>query len=393
MRFSIFEYSQEKLVSLGLDVTDALILNWFANFFCGKMEKQIFKDESGNARIFGWVRTSKIIEDLPVIGIASEKGIRRRFDAFVEKGILDRQTVQTQNGKKSYYRTTAVYDSLINTAVSQGNENRLAENQEQKNESENPQGTKTAHAENQDGKTDEKNPQRNCDGLAQRNENRLAQRNCDGLALNDSLISDMVIKDTPSSRDEQKNVQGCTDSEDKAEEDFSGPVKETVCRLFSVPSFPFSADFLSQLTETCKSMHMQRGTIQEYLSWYHQECVRKKPNDLLSYFYKTAATPYNIVRFLEHEKKETARQAQAEENNVACPVCKTRHVFYEVCPCCGLTNYDNQAEIRDCKAIFELPEREKASYHKALEELSSRYGTNLAVYNKKKRELFEKYTS
>ena len=101
MRYSVFEYSQEKLVSLNLDVVDALLLNWFANFFCGKMEKQIFKDANGNAKIYGWVKISKIIEDLPVLGITSEKGIRLRFDAFVDKGILDRETINTQKGKKS----------------------------------------------------------------------------------------------------------------------------------------------------------------------------------------------------------------------------------------------------------------------------------------------------
>ena len=36
---------------------------------------------------------SKIMEDLPVIGISTEKGIRNRFDAFVEKGILERETL------------------------------------------------------------------------------------------------------------------------------------------------------------------------------------------------------------------------------------------------------------------------------------------------------------
>ena len=100
MRYSIFEYSQEKLVDLELDVIDALLLNWFANFFSGKMEKQIFKDENGNSKIYGWVKISKIMEDLPVIGISTEKGIRNRFDSFVEKGILDRETINTQKGKK-----------------------------------------------------------------------------------------------------------------------------------------------------------------------------------------------------------------------------------------------------------------------------------------------------
>ena len=103
MRFSVFAYSQEKLLEYGLDVTDALILDWFANFFIGKMEKRIFKDSSDNPKIFGWVKISKIMEDLPVIGITSEKGIRRRFDAFVEKGLMQRETVILQdNGALRY---------------------------------------------------------------------------------------------------------------------------------------------------------------------------------------------------------------------------------------------------------------------------------------------------
>ena len=88
MRYSVFEYSQEKLVSLGLDVVDALLLNWFSNFFCGNMNKKIFKTADGNLKIYGWVKISKIIEDLPVIGITSEKGIRLRFNSFVEKEFL-----------------------------------------------------------------------------------------------------------------------------------------------------------------------------------------------------------------------------------------------------------------------------------------------------------------
>ena len=122
MRYSIFEYSQEKLISFGLDITDALLLNWFANFFCGRMEKQIFKDGNGNSKVFGWIKTSKIIEDLPVLEITSEKGIQKRLNAFVEKGLLERQILNTQKGKKSYYRTTILYESLINTSIKQNEE-------------------------------------------------------------------------------------------------------------------------------------------------------------------------------------------------------------------------------------------------------------------------------
>ena len=110
MRYSIFQYSQEKLLEYSLDVTDALILNWFTDFFSGSMEKKIFE-----GKVFGWVKLSKVLEDLPCIGINSEKGIKRRFDNFVEQGILDRISVPTQEGKKTFYKPTPIYESLINT--------------------------------------------------------------------------------------------------------------------------------------------------------------------------------------------------------------------------------------------------------------------------------------
>ena len=176
MRYSVFEYSQEKLVSLGLDVVDALLLNWFANFFVGKMEKKIFKDAAGNSKIYGWVKISKILEDLPVIGITSEKGIRIRFDSFVEKGILDRETINTQKGKKSYYRTTSIYDSLINTVakekvdeksktenseISQRNCSSLANNLIEENQEKISHESFFTFAENQSTESSENNPQRN----------------------------------------------------------------------------------------------------------------------------------------------------------------------------------------------------------------------------------------
>ena len=100
MKYSIFQYSQEKLLEYNLDVIDALILSWFSDFFVGSMEKKIFKDESNNTgKLFGWVKLSKVMEDLPCIGINSEKGIKRRFDNFVEKGILEQKSLITAKMK------------------------------------------------------------------------------------------------------------------------------------------------------------------------------------------------------------------------------------------------------------------------------------------------------
>ena len=203
MRFSVFAYSQEKLLEYGLDVTDALILDWFANFFIGKMEKRIFKDSSDSSRIFGWVKISKIMEDLPVIGITSEKGIRRRFDAFVEKGLMQRETVITQGGKRSYYRTTELYDTLLNTKATEKTESKKEENScsekiPQRNSTtfarkENPQGTKTTYAESEKAS---ESPHRNSATFAERNGNTHAQGNSSSYALNDSPTSDSIVTDS-----------------------------------------------------------------------------------------------------------------------------------------------------------------------------------------------------
>ena len=203
MRFSVFAYSQEKLLEYGLDVTDALILDWFANFFIGKMEKRIFKDSSDNPKIFGWVKISKIMEDLPVIGITSEKGIRRRFDAFVEKGLMQRETVITQGGKRSYYRTTELYDTLLNTKAAERQESKKTDSDKsikisQRNsitfaKNKNPQGTKTTYA---DSENYFESPQRNSTTFAERNENTYAQGNSSSYALNDSLTNDSLVTDS-----------------------------------------------------------------------------------------------------------------------------------------------------------------------------------------------------
>lgn len=220
MRYSIFEFSQEKLLEYNLDVADALILNWFANFFIGAMEKRIFQDGNVN-KIYGWIKISKIMEDLPVLGISTEKGIRRRLDHFVESGIMERETIQSQNGKKSFYKTTEIYESLINTKAVKKNQSDEVEKTETKEllqseanktedssknnteisqrnsttfaKNKNPQGTKTTYAKI---KTSQKSSQGNCSSYAERNSTSLAEGNSSSYALNDSLTSDSVINNS-----------------------------------------------------------------------------------------------------------------------------------------------------------------------------------------------------
>lgn len=356
MRFSIFEYSQEKLVSLGLDVTDALLLNWFVNFFCGKMEKQIFKEADGTTKIFGWVKTSKIIEDLPVIGITSEKGIRRRFDSFVEKGILDRKTVQTQNGKKSFYKTTAIYDSLINTIAIQ-----KVQEAKKQDESQNSQRNCNGLAEKTNLKTNEENPQRNCDRLAERNKNTLAEGNCDRLALNDSLIRNTFINYSVV----KNSVAAISALSEKyfGKNAFDADFPRKAAAFFTktdIKNYELYFDFIkNKLTETQITKQV------------------KNPRGLA---YRLFFQPDIAQSFLEQQQtisinkqKQEEKQRKIEERKITCPCCGKRFLpdFISSCPECdfAIDYFSNTEKVNVHKKFLTLPEAKKKEYQEELNKI------------------------
>lgn len=389
MRYSIFEYSQEKLVSLGLDVTDALLLNWFVNFFCGKMEKQIFKDTEGNSKIYGWVKISKIIEDLPVIGISSEKGIRIRFDSFVEKGILDRQVVHTQKGKRSFYRTTSIYDSLINIVAIEktskadettSNNNKIlqrncttfAENQIEEQDIKIPQRKKTTYAENKTEQKTHKSSQRNCSSFAEGNCTTFSQRNSSSFALNDSLINDSLIINTSSS--DKKN----------SEADF---LIQKINSLFN-NSITFSKDLNNKLLNSLSSSNILEKDYENYIEWafyYLKERCEKQEN-FPGYFYKSISETALIYKFLVFSEEKLKKQQKKQEEEIICPICNNKHNRFEACPVCQNYYFDliniSEAERNKIKKIFNLPKDKKINYENEINSVIKNFPLSKTAINK-----------
>lgn len=360
MRFSIFEYSQEKLVSLGLDVSDALLLNWFANFFSGKMEKRIFKDSDGQSKIFGWIKISKVQEDLPVLGISTEKGIRRRFDNFVEKGLLERKTINSQSGKKSFYKTTDLYESLLNTQISkekteiktdnlQRNSKTYAEENNIQIEEENPQRTKTTYAKNEIQNQNENSSQRNSTSYAQRNLKTYGQRNFNSYALNDSLTKNNLIKDTVALKTFEKEYFGenAFDStfENKAA-DFLVENKIQNIKLY----FEFIKSKVDEKLSSVNQLKNPRGFA--YKLFFQQD----------------------IVQEFKNKEKELITQKEKllleEKRKIVCPVCEKRFLpdFIENCPSCNfeIIKFKNQNEIQFHKRFLNLSESNKKDYERKL---------------------------
>lgn len=351
MRFSVFAYSQEKLLEYGLDVTDALILDWFANFFIGKMEKRIFKDSSDNPKIFGWVKISKIMEDLPVIGITSEKGIRRRFDAFVEKGLMQRETVITQGGKRSYYRTTELYDTLLNTKASEKTESKKEENScsgkiPQRNSTtfarkENPQGTKKTYAKSE--KTPE-SPQRNSTTFAERNGNTHAQGNSSSYALNDSSTSDSMFNDS-------------LIYEFKS---YAVALKNASEKIFGKSAFDDT--FPEKAAAFFIQNKMQTESAENYLEFIRKRVAEKKPANPRGLAYRLFFQNDILQEFRNCQTELSEKAAESEKYLCVCPVCGKEKVnIYSSCPECGfdMTTANDDEKLEIARKIWNLPPEKK----------------------------------
>lgn len=107
MQFTIYGYSQSKLVELNLDIVDVLILRYFVNFKnSGTMLKEKFKDE-----IYYWLNYKNIAEDLPILSMKKDS-IYRRLKNMTELNILQHITIKNK-GIYSYYKLGPEYLSLI----------------------------------------------------------------------------------------------------------------------------------------------------------------------------------------------------------------------------------------------------------------------------------------
>ena len=365
MRFSIFEYSQEKLVSLGLDVSDALLLNWFANFFAGKMEKRTFKDANGNNKIFGWVKISKVQEDLPVLGISTERGIRRKFDNFVEKGILERETIISQAGKKSYYKPTDLYETLINTDAiqkedssksSQRNSSSFAKETTIQNEEEIPQRTKMTYAKNEDKNQTSKSSQRNSSSYAERNSKTYAQGNSSSYALNNSLNKDYVIKDTAamlslSERFFGKNAFDSGFAEKAAAFLSLQNIKEYACY------FEFIKNKVTEKSKTQNTVNNPRGLA--YKLFFQVDVVQE---------YKDKEQ-----QLILQKQKEKEKLMAEEKRKLTCPVCGEHFLpdYKENCPSCNfeILKFSSQKDIAVHKRFISLPESKRKEYESKLNEI------------------------
>lgn len=109
MKYTVHGLQQDKLLELGLDNDDALILSVIKEMYASKkMEYQIIDGER-----FIWIDQGYLLEQIPIIG--TQRKLKMRLKSYCEKGLLERRLLLIKNGikgKYSYINITSNLDNL-----------------------------------------------------------------------------------------------------------------------------------------------------------------------------------------------------------------------------------------------------------------------------------------
>lgn len=109
MKYTILGFNQAKLIELGLDIDDALILRYFVDFKdSGQMTKELFDSE-----MFYWINYDSIKRELPILDISKDR-VYRKLKKLVDAGILLHKT-KKDGGTFSFYALGDRYVELISS--------------------------------------------------------------------------------------------------------------------------------------------------------------------------------------------------------------------------------------------------------------------------------------
>ena len=420
MKYAIEGFSQAKLLEYNLDILDAFLLRWFADFIAsGSMRQTIQK-----GRIYYWIHYPTVMKELPAMGIHNTKSIAVKFEKYVSAGILDKTVIRTQKGATVYYAIIeSVFRSLLYTPENpHWNKNSCAENPfpdlpfydekpvenskissengEDSGESgeENPHRNKNSGAEdsfvnlpfydekpaendensskngensgeNEEnlGELSEENPHRNKSSCAHRNEN--------SCALNDSPTKDSPTTATTSVSESEKAA-----------------VISHLKKEFGQYLNPelFSADFWPPFSAAIQTLPNRVWS--EYIAFLFRYTAEKKPQSPVNYIYRIASQPFMLAAYFEDKAKTEAAKKRMTKKRI-CIICG-REYEGEECPACHFCYYDNSdaKKVALAKRIYELPDSEKSKLEKELLECSAKYGLEqFAEYQKHKERIYEKY--
>lgn len=96
MKKNIMAFDQAVLVGDGITPSEVIFMDWFLQFFGSPAMEYIQED----GVLYGKIRRSYVIEQLPILGLTSEKSVSRLILSLIEKGYL-KKVVRTDRDKRS----------------------------------------------------------------------------------------------------------------------------------------------------------------------------------------------------------------------------------------------------------------------------------------------------
>lgn len=109
MKYTVLGFQQAKLIELGLDTDDALILSVIRDMYSSKaVEYTIINNDR-----FIWINQTYLLNQVPIIG--TKRTLKRKLKNYEELGLIERKMKfekDNSKGKYSYINTTLKFDSL-----------------------------------------------------------------------------------------------------------------------------------------------------------------------------------------------------------------------------------------------------------------------------------------
>ncbi|MEG2288417.1 MAG: conserved phage C-terminal domain-containing protein [Clostridium sp.] len=117
MKYTIMGFRQEKLVQLGLDILDAIILRYFVDF----KEAKGMRIKIVDGQAYYWIRYDGVLKELPILNI-KKCTVQSRFFKLRDAGVLTHQVIR-EGGTYSYFGIGEKYTELITSGVNLDDDN------------------------------------------------------------------------------------------------------------------------------------------------------------------------------------------------------------------------------------------------------------------------------
>lgn len=318
MKYTVEGFLQCELIALDLDLSDALILRWFIDFAgTGCMRQFIY-----NHRVYYFVKYSGIIADLPVLGISSTKGIGKRFDKYVEKGLLLKETRRKGAGTLLFFAPTRNLLEL------------------QYNSQCNPMKGTSVPFEDMKGTGVPISSMKGTPVAFRKEPPFPSERNSGSPALNNSSTRNSSTTDSLAT--ETSNSPGDKNSAAVLKNEFGKKISVEV----------FSPDFWEKTATFLTAQNLTAESIPRYVDFLFDYAKKNNPRNLPHYLYKTAATSYMVAEFQNNQSTVQSRQSQESIPKKWHCICGAV-VREGNCPECGLA----RRELGDEMAILRAKER------------------------------------